>query len=51
MSENNKQIARRAYQALSEGIRSGDLSRLEEVVDRNVRDHNADPNQKQGSRT
>jgi steroid delta-isomerase-like uncharacterized protein len=47
-SEHNKQIVRRAYQTVVDGIRSGDLSRLEEVVDRNVRDHNPDPNQKQG---
>ncbi len=46
--EQNKEIVRRAYQVISEGVRSGDFSGLDEVVARDVRDHNPDPGQEPG---
>lgn len=46
--EQNKKIARRAYQVVSEGSGTGDLSGLDEIVARDVRDHNPDPGQGPG---
>ena len=46
--QESKEIVRRSYQVISEGVRSGDFSGLDEVVARDVRDHNPDPGQEQG---
>ena len=46
--EQNKEVARRAYRAISEGARSGDMSGLDEVIAPDIRDHNPEPGQGQG---
>lgn len=46
--QQNKEIARRAYQVISEGSGSRDFSGLDEFVARDVRDHNPDPGQGPG---
>ncbi len=49
MSEQqNKEIARRAYQVISDGSRSGDFSGLDALVASDVRDHNSEPGQGPG---
>jgi predicted ester cyclase len=46
--EENKAIARRAYEAFNEAFRTGNLNLLDAVIDANIVDHNPIPGQEPG---
>ena len=48
VQEQNKAIARRLYQTVTEGLKRGNLDAMDEFVARDVRDHNPDPGQGPG---
>lgn len=43
VQEQNKAIARRLYQTVTEELKRGNLDAMDEFVARDVRDHNPDP--------
>jgi steroid delta-isomerase-like uncharacterized protein len=46
--ESNKAIVRRAYQILADGLASGNLDAIDDLVAPDIRDHNPDPGQGPG---
>ena len=47
-TEENKTVARRAYDAFNQGLRTGNLAALDEVIAANMVDHNPAPGQGPG---
>jgi len=47
-TEENKAVARRAYDAFNQGLRTGNLAALDEVIAANMVDHNPAPGQGPG---